>query len=708
MRLPLERLFADPALSGRVPTHVRFSPDGRLVSFLTTADDDRERLDLYCVEVDTGTTRLLVDARTLASPVSGMTEAELAERERKRFFAGGITEYQWHPTALELLLVSGGRAYVRRLDAAGCRLVTPAQSRQTDIRYSATGAFVSYVRDGDLFVCDLASGVERRLSNDGGDTVTTGTADFIAQEEMHRFDGHWWAPDDAYLLATRVDASAIPITHRYEISADGFTVHAQRYPFAGATNADVKLLAIEPRTGNRQEVQWCDGDDDYLARVAVGPSGFAVLVQNRGQSRAVLKRYRGPQTSAEIVAVDEWPTWLNLASDPRFVPGTDELVWISERDGTARVYVADGRGGIRPLSPARGRVNKLVHVGGQHVYFTGWLDTPVEQHLYRVSVNGGEPERLTVGDGWHEPVVDRDGRRFAAQVSSIVAPPRLELTDVGGRQRVIADNALDATHPYAPYLDAHSEPSLGSLPAADGQTLWYRLTLPNDFDRARRYPVIVDVYGGPGVQRVRNDWTPLSWQLFTQAGFAVFQLDNRGGGNRDKRFEDPITRSLGDIEVQDQLAGVEFLRRQSWVDAKRIGVMGHSYGGYMTLRCLSRAPGTFAAGVAGAPVTDWARYDTHYTERYLGTPQDNADGYRASSVFADLERLRDPLLVIHGMADDNVLFTHSTLLFKALQDRGVPFEIMTYPGAKHALQQRSVATHRLMTILEFFKRHLKP
>jgi dipeptidyl-peptidase-4 len=708
MRLSLTRLFADPALSGRVPSHVRFSPNGELVSFLTTADDDRERLDLHCYDIASGSTRLLVDARTLAAPATDMTQAEQAERERKRFFAGGITDYHWHPAGGELLLVSGGGAYVKRLDAVACRRITPEHTRQTDIRYSSTGAYVSWVRDGDLFVFDVAAGAEQRLSWDGSDTVTTGIADFIAQEEMHRFDGHWWSRDDGYVLATRVDSSAIPITHRYEIAADGFTVHAQRYPFAGAANALITLLAIDPRTGARREVSWRDAEDDYLARVATGASGFALLVQNRAQTRTVLKRYRSADSAPEIVAVDAWPTWLNLSSDPHFVPGTDELVWISERDGVARVTIANGRGDLRSLSPARGRANKLLHVGRQHVYFSGWLDTPVEQHLYRVSVNGGEPERLTIGNGWHEPVIDRDGRQFAAQVSSLDAPPRLELTDVGGDSRVIADNALDASHPYHPYLDAHSRPQIGSLQTADGQMLWYRLALPNGFDPARRYPVVVDVYGGPGVQRVRNEWAPLSWQLFTQAGFAVFQLDNRGGGNRDKRFEDPIAGALGDVEVRDQLLGVEHLCAQPWVDRTRIGVMGHSYGGYMVLKCLSRAPGTFAAGVAGAPVTDWAKYDTHYTERYLGTPQRNVEGYRTSSVFADLENLRDPLLVIHGMADDNVLFTHSTMLFKALQDRGVPFEIMTYPGAKHALQQRSVATHRLMTILDFFKRKLAP
>src|SRR4030095_8536938 len=208
----------------------------------------------------------------------------------------------------------------------------------------------------------------------------------------------------------------------------------------------------------------------------------------------------------------------------------------------------------------------------------------------------------------------------------------LDLVHAGPRElRTIAGD-FGATHPYTPYLEAHSTPELGTLRAADGQTLHYRMIRPRGFDFARRYPVLLDVYGGPGVQRVRNEWAPLAWQLFAQAGFVVFQLDNRGSGNRDKAFEDPLWHRLGDVEVVDQLRGVEFLASQPWVDAQRIGIMGHSYGGYLTLKCLTHSPGTFRAGVAGAPVTDWALYDTHYTERYLGTPQANPPGYRDSTV----------------------------------------------------------------------------
>jgi dipeptidyl-peptidase-4 len=219
--------------------------------------------------------------------------------------------------------------------------------------------------------------------------------------------------------------------------------------------------------------------------------------------------------------------------------------------------------------------------------------------------------------------------------------------------------------------------------------------------------VIVHVYGGPGVQRVRNEWQPLTLQMLAQHGYGVLELDNRGSGNRGPAFEAPIHRRLGDIEVRDQLRGVEFLRTLEWVDGSRIGVMGHSYGGYMALQCLLQAPAHFRAAVSTAPVTDWRLYDTHYTERYLGMPAENAAGYEDSNVFGWLSDSIGSLLLIHGMADDNVLYTHSTQLYRALQARKLPFEMMAYPGSKHALQEQDVSIHRFNLILDFFNRHLQ-
>jgi dipeptidyl-peptidase-4 len=271
----------------------------------------------------------------------------------------------------------------------------------------------------------------------------------------------------------------------------------------------------------------------------------------------------------------------------------------------------------------------------------------------------------------------------------------------------LLENRLDASHPDAPYLADNSVPEFGALPAADGQLLQYRLFKPAHFDPARRYPAIIDVYGGPSVERVLDAWTGSSFtQILTRAGYVVFQLDNRGSAFRGAAFQAPIHGRLGEVEVEDQVTGAKWLASQSFVDPARLGVWGWSYGGYLTLMMMFKAPEIFRAGVSGAPVTDWSLYDTHYTERYLGRPADNRAGYDASSVLPYAQGLRGKLLVIHGMSDDNVLFLHSTKLFRKLQDLNKPFEVMVYPGAKHGLIRQHDGRHAYATMLRFFDANL--
>jgi dipeptidyl-peptidase-4 len=279
----------------------------------------------------------------------------------------------------------------------------------------------------------------------------------------------------------------------------------------------------------------------------------------------------------------------------------------------------------------------------------------------------------------------------------------------GTRTAWLLENRLGEHHPDAPYLADNSIPEVGTLTAADGQTLYYQLFKPLHFDPTRRYPAIVYVYGGPGVQLVQNNWHGNSFtQILTRAGYVVFTLDNRGSAFRGTAFQAPIHGKMGDVEVVDQLQGARWLRAQSFVDPARVGVWGWSYGGYMTLNLMFKAPEVFRAGVAGAPVTDFALYDTHYTERYLDRPQDNAAGYAASSVLPYAKDLKGNLLVMHGMADDNVLFLNSTKLFRKLQDLNKPFEVMVYPGAKHGLMRQNDGRHGYRMIKRFFDENLKP
>jgi dipeptidyl-peptidase 4 len=330
-------------------------------------------------------------------------------------------------------------------------------------------------------------------------------------------------------------------------------------------------------------------------------------------------------------------------------------------------------------------------------YVSATRESALERHVYALPLAGGEPVRLTTEPGWHDARFAKDASVFVDSWSNPSIPPRVELFDATGKRlAVLLDNDLDdPAHPYAPYRAAHRPIEFGSLPAADGTPLHYSLIRPAGFDPAKRYPVVVWVYGGPATQTVTRSWPGRAdaWfnQYLAQQGYLVFSLDNRGTPRRGVEFGRALFRQQGKVEVEDQQRGVAWLRQQPFVDGERIGVYGWSNGGYMTLMLLGQAAQDYRCGIAGAPVADWALYDTHYTERYMDQPAGNPDGYALSRVQAHLGGLKDDaLLLIHGMADDNVLFSNATALMADLQVRGTRFQLMTYPGAKHGLRGRDL------------------
>lgn len=720
-RLTPERIFSDPPLFGGMPASPQFTPDGSAVAYLRAAADARERMDLWRYDISTGRTGVWIAGDRLLGQGSE-SQAEQAERERRRQFSHGITRFAFSADGRRLLLPVDGAAWVLDLERDELACVTPVDTRQTEIQFDPSGQRLSYVRDGDLYLLDIASRSEQRLTHDGGDPWLNGIAEFIAQEEMHRFDGHWWAACGDFIAYTRVDESPVALTQRYEIDADTIRVVDQRYPYAGASNATVELRVRALATGIDLILDWQLEPEDYLARVFWWGPRVVAAVQSRDQRRLVLRAFNRETGSDETLLTEHAGHWINLHDNYRPLD-EQRLLLTSERDGHAHLYLFDAprenalrEDGLRPITAGDGRVNRILGVHGSQALILGWWHTPTEQHVYHVdlaSPDARAPERVTREPGWHEASASRDGRWVIDRVSSLDVPGALRLLDTADRdapERTIADQSVADNSPYGPFLRAHRRPRLGVLQAEDGQILHYRLTEPSAQHRpAEGAPVVVHVYGGPGVQRVRNEWQPITVQMLAQHGYGVLELDNRGTGNRTPAFEAPIHRRLGAVEVRDQVRGVEFLRSLDWVDPNRIGVMGHSYGGYMALLCLLTAPGHFRAAIATAPVTDWQLYDTHYTERYLGTPADNPAGYAESSVFVHLDREDEPsgpLLVIHGMADDNVLYTHSTRLYRALQARNRRFEMMAYPGSRHALQEPDVSIHRFSLMLDFLARAL--
>lgn len=699
-KLTVERLFSDPPLFADAPRHLHMAPDGGCITYLQTAPDDRERLDLWRADPETGAVERWISGADLAADAPA-TAAELAEKERRRAFTQGITSYQWHPDGQALLLVAEGGGHLLDVATGHIRRVTPEGQRYTDIKLSPQGRHLSYVADGNLYIKSLADGSERTVAASDDPNLSFGIADFLAQEEMDRYDGHWWREDEGQIAFTRVDLSPVRASHRFAADDQGPQVIEQRYPFTGEANPLVSLGLHEVATATTRWIDYADDPEDYLARVAFTPGALAVQVQNRAQNRLRVKLIDLDSLDERLLIEESSNTWINLHDNFTRI-GEDDYLWTSERSGTSQIY-RYRNDGCEPVTQGQGHITRILTANSERALVCGWLETPTEQHLYRIELADGSHTRLT-GPGWHELTASQGGAWLFERASSLQSPSRIQFGQGDGVWRQLSETKIDRQHSYHPFVDEHVTPELGTLTAEDGQTLHYSLTRPQS--STEPVPLILHVYGGPGVQRVRNEWPPLPLQLFVQRGFGVLELDNRGSANRGRRFEAPIHRRLGQAEVRDQALGVEFAANLPWVDPNRIGVFGHSYGGYMALMCLAQMPQRFRAGVAVAPVTDWRLYDTHYTERYLGHPKDNAEGYEASSVLTHIDGIRGKLLLMHGMSDDNVVFTHSMRLMTALQKANIPFELMTYPSAKHSMQQKAVAIHRFNLILDFFERHL--
>ena len=712
--LPPQRVFDSPDISGPRARGVKLSPDGKSVTYIKTRADDLTITDLWVADVAGGEPRLLLDGKSLAPAERELSEAEKARRERAGVATRGVVDYAWDSLGRTILAPVEGDIWVYDVAARQARQLTRSAGDEIDAKISPRGGFVSYVRDDNLYITPTAGGAERALTTGGTELKSWGTAEFIAQEEMGRSTGYWWRPDDGAVAIAFVDQTGVDIVERPEVNATGAAVVPQRYPRPGRPNAKVALY-IQPLSGERVQVDLGAETDVYVARVAWAKDGKTLYVQrqSRDQRRLDLLAIDPATGKGGVILSETSPHWVDLNDD--FRPLKDgTFLWASERSGYPHLYLyaRDGRL-IRQVTRGNWPVDKIegLEEASRTVIFAAHRDRPGERRIYSVSyAKAGEPRALTPAGGWWTVTVAETGGAFAGTYEDPKTPPQTALYRADGtRVRWIEENALEAGHPFWPYVDRLRAPQFGTLKAADGADMWWSLRTPPGFDPARTYPVIVQVYGGPSGPRVASNWHSPEDQILLDAGYILFRLDNRGVGHRSVAFKTSIDRKLGQLEVDDQIAGAKHLATLPYVDADRIGVTGWSYGGYMTLLMLTAPDSPFKAGVAGAPVTDWTLYDTHYTERFMGTPADNAEGYAKSEVIRRLDRLKPgALLLIHGMADDNVTFDHATRVMFALQAAGTPFETMVYPGLRHrGGWTPKNRMHRAMQTVDFFDRKLK-
>ncbi|WP_420383569.1 DPP IV N-terminal domain-containing protein [Novosphingobium sp.] len=712
--ITLERVFASPGIAGAVPRGVKLSPDGRFLTMLRNRPDDRTRYDLWGYDRHTNTWRMLVDSLKLSSGKE-LSEAAKMQRERERIGdLKGIVGYDWAPDSQSVLVPVDGQLFLAHVTGTDAGTVAPIAGAQGGEVLNPTlgpkGGHIAFVRDRRLWVAPLSGKAVAVSPAETNADVHWGEAEFIAQEELHRFAGSWWSPDETRLAVERYDESGVAVVTRAAIGAGATHVTTQRYPAAGTANAVVSLSILGTDGESKVDVDLGPDKDIYLARVDWSHDGKTLYVQrlNRVQDQLDMLAV-DPATGASHVLFSEHAapkSWINLSDDYRFL-ADGSLIWWSERDGHGHLYHYQN-GAFRQLTHGNWEVSGLVAVDetAGRVILTGNRDDVLSPQVYALDL--AHADTLTpLGDPAfaNSASADAAGHTLIVTRNADGQPPQSYLADAKGERLAwIEENSVTGAHPYAPYLAAHRPAQFGTIKAADGTDLHWMMITPV-MEPGKRYPVFTYHYGGPSVQVVHHGWQGALAQAIVAKGYIYFAIDNRGSNARGVAFESPIWHAMGSVEVEDQLAGTQWLKAQSYVDPARIATFGWSYGGYMSLKMLEKHPGVWAAAIAVAPVTRWELYDTAYTERYLGDPKAPGGVYDRAGAVIDAPKITDPLLVIHGMADDNVVLDNTTAFAAAMQAHAVPFEMMLYPGQTHGIGGPKISVHLYNSVFDFLSRH---
>jgi dipeptidyl-peptidase-4 len=684
---------------------VAWMKDG--TAYTAIEEDASGNTDLYRVDAATGSKTLLVRGTDLVPPGAGQPSA--------------IEAYRLSPDGSKVLVFTNsarvwrqntkGTFYVWDFAARRLILVSRTPGYQQFAKFSPDGRRVGFVRDNNIFVTDLATGAETAVTSDGGDNVINGASDWVYEEELDLRDAFRWSPDGQRIAFWRFDQTAIrPF---YLLNQDSLypSLVPVRYPKAGTPNSDVKIGVADVATGRTAWVDLGADKDTYVAAMdfADSPTEVWLTRLNRHQNRLDLLLADATSGASRVIMTDTDSAWVD-ANQPRWIDGGKQFLFVSERDGYDQVYLFDRRGSlVRRLTPGGWDVRDLYGVDEKErvVYLSGAIDGPLGRQLLRVGLDGKGLARISTEPGTHGAEFAPTFKLYVDTYSQAGVPPEQTLRRADGKLvRTIADNAKLREKVSALGLN---RPEFITVRTPDGVELNAWIIKPKGFDQARRYPLLMNVYGGPGSQTVIDSWGGANYlwhQMLAQDGYLVASVDNRGTGGRGARFMKMTYLHLGRYESADQIAAARWFGAQSFVDADRIGIWGWSYGGYMTSLSMFRGAGVFKAGLAVSPVTDWRLYDTIYTERYMRTPQENAAGYEASAPLTYADSLKGSFLLVHGTGDDNVHFQNSVRLVERLEAANKQFDMRIYPNRTHAIAGGNTRENLYGLFTAWLKTHL--
>lgn len=710
-KLTVDRIYDEPNLSGVSITNIGWSPDGKTLSYVRATETTRE---IWGFDVAAGEGCLLFDfSRLREFDYDGLGQRSGSDGDEvmhaNRVLPVESLSYKWMPDSNGLVVVAAGKMPCL-LDLNDQRIVPVSKVPEPirNVRVSPNGHFVSFVRAWDLYMVDLTSAREYALTTGSSEALRSSTPDTMG--DLLVDSGHWWSPDSTRIAYLQTDERAVPIFWiSNPMSSRGINT-PERFPQPGDP---IPTMVLKVASSNGQVLldtrPWIGW---YLARVRWLPDSrhLALQMLNREQNELCLVLADSYTGATRTILTETDPAWINVANDLRFFADGRRFLWSSERDSFRHLYLYDIDGNellqLTSGSEACVAVDGLDEEGSA-VYYLVWPDPHSEAHLKRVTFNvedghysAGESTLLTAGGASHFAHLSPDFRYFGDIHSSEVRPPRLDLraTSDGKLVAPVEENPCNPLEKYGlRKFDYLSIPAARLGLPSDDMPLHAKLLEPVGLKKGEKYPVVIYIYGGPlpggfGLARnVMNYWRPVPelWlQMMTQNGFGVFELDNRGSNAapRGHDWEIPIHRRLGHVELADQLEGIKYLTKLEWVDQERIGIIGGSFGGFMTLNAMLRAGGVFKSGVCYAPVTNWRQYDCVYTERYMDLPDQNPDGYDETAISqyaADFDNEKSKMLMIHGANDPNVHVQHSIELINQLVIESKRFGMMLYPNQVH-------------------------
>lgn len=620
----------------------------------------------------------------------------------------GESDIQWFSDNKRLLVSAGGDLFVVDVLTGGFDQLTKTAEVERDPKLSPDNKSVAFRVGPNLFAMDISSKKITQLTKNGTDTLLNGELDWVYPEELDLSTAYWWSPDSHSIAYLQFDIAREPIYPEVSLLGVHGVMEPERFPQPGDPNADVHLGVVPATGGDTRWMNLGEARDYLFARVTWLPNSREVAVEKlpRIQNQLDLVIADTETGASHTVIHEEDKNWINVEGEPEFLSDGKRFLWTSERTGFRQIYLYSTDGTlVKQLTSGDWEVDGIEQIDEQNkrVYYVSSEESPLQRQLYVIGLDGTGKRKLSEAPGTHSVSISPTCAYYMDNFSSLSSPPRATIYRGDGAEvRVYRQ-------PDTKLLDEYEilPTEMVTVKADDGTPLYARLIKPANFEPGKKYPAIIMVYGGPGIQMIHDTWQGISWdQLLAQHGFVIWQMDNRGSSGRGHKFESVIYHDLGQHELEDQKAGIQHLIGMGFVDPNRLGMYGWSYGGYMTLYTLTNAPGLIKAGIAGAPVTNWRLYDSIYTERYMGLPDRDEEAYKRCSAVTTAGNLASKLLMIHNVEDDNVHFANSVQMANALELAKKQFFMLLFPQRQHGVS--GPATRQLLEeATGFFEKNLK-